>query len=258
MAPPEASPSRGYLLHDPNRQTGAGMEALEPRHGSLHKDGVFHHKSFNRKFDPAQIIQKPDASWKGTKNLVTRPTPARDPRAFGEICVPAEFSEIMEIPVELLNPRTCVSVDVTDAKRVPTLFHPQTRVLAQRVFLEPPPHIVVTVQDPGATTSSRGSRAGNACQSRIPENCTSVHAAPTARAERFGRKSSWLRRFPGRQIPDIHWLQKPPATRQEQPAEDGGKNTAGASHRTKSAAATIGPAATPPAARKRHTRGRGP
>ena len=135
-----------YMI--PTARPGPEWKRWNP-HGSLHKDGVFHHKSFNRKFDPAQIIQKPDASWKGTKNLVTRPTPARDPRAFGEICVPAEFSEIMEIPVELLNPRTCVSVDVTDAKRVPTLVHPQTRVLAQRVFLEPPPHIVVTVQDPG-------------------------------------------------------------------------------------------------------------
>ena len=64
----------------PTARPGPEWKRWNP-HGSLHKDGVFHHKSFNRKFDPAQIIQKPDASWKGNKKFgdPAHPAPTHEP-----------------------------------------------------------------------------------------------------------------------------------------------------------------------------------
>lgn len=51
-------------------------------HGSLHKDGRFHHKSFNKKIFPANH-QKPDANFKGTLQLVSRPISSDEPRLVG-------------------------------------------------------------------------------------------------------------------------------------------------------------------------------
>src|ERR1700680_4932007 len=51
-------------------------------HGSQHKDGRFHHKSFGQKIFPVER-QKPDSNFKGTAQLITRPISSDEPRAFG-------------------------------------------------------------------------------------------------------------------------------------------------------------------------------
>jgi hypothetical protein len=85
----------------PTGRTGSEWKRWDP-HGSLHKDGHFHHKSFERKIFPEQR-QKPDSDFKGTEQLVTRPIASDEPRAFNVPCDPAKFSEVMEVPVGLLR-----------------------------------------------------------------------------------------------------------------------------------------------------------
>ena len=48
-------------------------------HGSWHKDGRVHHKSFNKKIFPAER-QKPNAEFMGTYNLITRGIASDEPR----------------------------------------------------------------------------------------------------------------------------------------------------------------------------------
>lgn len=115
-------------------------------HGSLHKDGRSHHKSFDQKIF-AQERQKPDADYKGTENMVTRPIASDEPRAFGVICDRAEFSEVMEIPVEMLSSKkyeTSISVDLTEPGGQP-IITPGAKILAQKLFDNSTPQILVSL-----------------------------------------------------------------------------------------------------------------
>jgi hypothetical protein len=85
----------------PTGRTGSDWERWDP-HGSLHKDGRFHHKSYGQKIFPKQR-QKPDANFKETEQLVTRPIASNEPRAFNVPCDQTQFSEVMEVSVDLLS-----------------------------------------------------------------------------------------------------------------------------------------------------------
>jgi hypothetical protein len=117
-------------------------------HGSWHRDGRVHHKSFDKKMLPVEERQKPDARFEGTYNLITRGLASDEPRAFGVLCDPTKFSEIMEIPVEILSPKhyeTYTSVDVSEPGLQPMLMGGGEEIPLQRVFDDAIPHITVTV-----------------------------------------------------------------------------------------------------------------
>ncbi len=115
-------------------------------HASHHKDGHFHHKSFDRE-QVSQVRQKPDCGFHGTENLITRPIAADEPRAFREIVKLAEFAELMEIPVDLVSTKkyeTCISVDLSEPDGLP-IITPGARILAQHAFQDAVPWILVTL-----------------------------------------------------------------------------------------------------------------
>jgi hypothetical protein len=128
--------------HDPKWKT------WDP-HGSWHKDGHVHHKSFNKKFFPTKR-QKPNAEFKGTYNLITRGIASGEARSFGVRCDQTKFSEVMEIPANILSPKypdyeTHMSVDVSEPGLQPLLMGGREKILYQRIFDDAIPHIVVTV-----------------------------------------------------------------------------------------------------------------
>lgn len=91
--------------------------------------------------------QKPDTNFEGAINLVVRPIAADEPRAFNVGCDPREFSEVMEVPVRLLSRKryeTNVAIDVTAPGGKATIG-PKDEILAQRVFDDAIPHVLVTV-----------------------------------------------------------------------------------------------------------------
>ena len=99
----------------PTSREWANSKKWNP-HGSLHKDGSLHHKSYNRKA-MAVKKRKPNADFKGRLNLVLRPTASHEPRAFGIICNPNEFTDVMEVPVGVLSSKrygTHITVDLTE------------------------------------------------------------------------------------------------------------------------------------------------
>jgi hypothetical protein len=90
----------------------------------------------------------PHGSWQGTYNLITRGLASDEPRAFGVLCDPTKFSEIMEVPVEILSPKhyeTYTSVDVSEPGLQPMLMGGGEEIPLQRVFDDAIPHITVTV-----------------------------------------------------------------------------------------------------------------
>jgi hypothetical protein len=128
--------------HDPKWKT------WDP-HGSWHKDGHVHHKSFNKKFFPTKR-QKPNAEFKGTYNLITRGVASGEARSFGLPCDRTKFSEVMEIPANILSPKypdyeTYMSVDLCEPGQQPLLMGGREKILYQRIFDDAIPHILVTV-----------------------------------------------------------------------------------------------------------------
>jgi hypothetical protein len=130
----------------PTGREGAEWKKWNP-HGSLHKDGQLHHKSFDKKMSHKQV-QKPDADFKGPHNFITRPISADEPRAFGVKCDPAEFSEVMEVPVSILSAKryeTSVSIDLTEPGGSPSPNTSDGQILVQQTFKDARPWIVVSV-----------------------------------------------------------------------------------------------------------------
>jgi hypothetical protein len=128
----------------PTGRSGPEWKKWNP-HGSHHKDGRSHHKSFDRKM-LSQRRQKPDSHFKGTECLIARPIARNEPRAFGEICNPTEFAEVMQVPATILSNetyKTYTSIHLTEPGR--SVTDPGVEVLAQRTFDDSIPWIVVSV-----------------------------------------------------------------------------------------------------------------
>jgi hypothetical protein len=130
----------------PTGREGPEWKKWNP-HGSLHKDGNLHHKSFDKKF-LAKQGQKPDSDFKGSENWVTRPIARDEPRAFGAICNPAEFAEVMEVPADILSPKkydTQVAVDLTEPDGKPSGNASDGEIIHQHAFTDSVPWFLVSV-----------------------------------------------------------------------------------------------------------------
>jgi hypothetical protein len=117
-------------------------------HGSWHRDGRLHHKSFNKKMFPVEPRQEPNAEFKGAHNLITRGIALDEPRTFGVVCDPTKFSDVMEIPVEILSPKhyqTYTSINVSEPGLQRRLMDGTEEILKRQVFGDAIPHITVTV-----------------------------------------------------------------------------------------------------------------
>src|SRR5260221_12048030 len=108
-----------------------------------------------------------------------------------------------------------------------------------------------------ATTSNPDSRAENACQLRIPENCMLVREAPV-RGGKPGQKSGWQRQCRERQIPGIQTPRRPRAARRGHRPEAEWPARRGQINEVRSAAATIGSEAMPRLVPTLHTKGKEP
>ena len=132
-----------YMI--PTGGSGPDWKKWDP-HGSHHKDGRRHHKSFGQKI-LAEQRQKPDSDFTGSETLITRPIASHEPRASGVICNPIEFSEVMEVPASLLSSKryeTYISIDLTEPDG-PPIVTALGEVVAQQAFRDAPPWIWVTV-----------------------------------------------------------------------------------------------------------------
>src|SRR5260370_31833776 len=138
------APSGIYYMIPTGRGDDRDWKKWDP-HGSQHSDGRFHHKSFDNKIFPEKR-QEPDANFTGTEQMVTRPISSDEPRAFGEICDPTEFHEVMEVPISMVSPKkyeTQIAVDLTEPNGEPVIG-PGAKILLQRAFNDAIPWILVT------------------------------------------------------------------------------------------------------------------
>ncbi len=121
-------------------------------HASWHADGTVYEKSHNHKM-VARKRQKPDANFRGTEHFTARPIAAREPRAFGVSCNPADFDDVFEIPVTDLSGqmyRTAVAIDLSQPSGLPITPSgalPKSRIIRQHVFRDAEPWIIATLYE---------------------------------------------------------------------------------------------------------------
>jgi hypothetical protein len=137
-----------YYVFPTGREHDPEWKTWNP-HGSWHATGRVHHKSFKKEFLRAQR-QKPNAEFKGTHNLITRGIASGEARSFGLPCDRTKFSEVMEIPANILSQKcpdyaTHMSVDLCEPGLQPLLMGGREKILCQRIFDDAIPHITVTV-----------------------------------------------------------------------------------------------------------------
>jgi hypothetical protein len=112
-------------------------------HSSLHRDGTFHLKSHDTVTLPPQQKQPP-ASIKGIEHLGAYAGFA--PKTIGAVCDPADFTDVFEVPPNILGPRNgMVTVDLVEPNSgAQPLAHPAEEV-ARHLFSAAVPHVLVRI-----------------------------------------------------------------------------------------------------------------
>jgi hypothetical protein len=112
-------------------------------HSSLHKDGTFHMKSYDKVMLEPRPKQRPSAV-KGTEHLGAYG--GFGPKAVRAICDPADFTGIFEVPPCVLGPRNgMVTVDLIEpGSGAEPLMHPAEEV-ARHCFSGTVPHVLVRI-----------------------------------------------------------------------------------------------------------------
>jgi len=112
-------------------------------HASYHRDGRFHSKSFDQKMGESQQRQLLDNSFKGTEHLG---------KYVGHAplcaCDPSDLSGVIKVePGVLTNTDGWVTVDLVEPGSQPAHWHfmPKDRIVAQRVFCDAIPWVVITI-----------------------------------------------------------------------------------------------------------------
>jgi hypothetical protein len=124
-----------------------GPNAWKP-HTSVHEDGTLHHKDFNRKFMPRQIL-KPDASFSGTENINSLAINPEQWRNIGRPFDPKPFSGKFQIDVEKLlldTRRTQLHIDLVEPNGQPQMIR-GALLLQQAFFTDAVPWIALTLID---------------------------------------------------------------------------------------------------------------
>jgi len=113
-------------------------------HASWHVDGGFHHKTYDHRI-VRQERQRPDASFKGSENMILTPVTA-DARVVGAVCDRSQFDGMLVVSASGLGgvQRHHVSVDLDEVGHY-EVSQPGNRLVHQRVFKSSVPWIVVTL-----------------------------------------------------------------------------------------------------------------
>jgi hypothetical protein len=128
-------------------------------HASWHVDGGFHHKTCDHRI-LRQESQRPDASFKGSENMILTPVTA-DARVVGAVCDRSQFDGVPIVPANVLGAgeRHHVSVDLAQAGHG-EVSQPGNRLVDQRVFKGSVLWVVVTLWESTYALAERNTGAG--------------------------------------------------------------------------------------------------
>jgi hypothetical protein len=132
------------------RAPGGDCYVLIPRdspwnpHASYHRDGAFHHKSYDMKLGNPSPKRQPLQHFKGTEHLG-----AFYGHGVGTaMCHPAAFTSVLTIPTGILEPLSgCVLVDLIEPGAAPAAHHrvPGLRIVREETYRDLTPWVDVTI-----------------------------------------------------------------------------------------------------------------
>ena len=141
-----------YLVHRIHRsQKGeifrmwAGRGNRDPP-TSYHSNGRMHQKSYDHK----HLVwkkQKPGEHLKGCEPMADTPLASDEHLAINEVCDPAKFSEVMEIPVAEIAPEHAYLSIAVCEPGVEPILPKGAFIRCRRVFKDRAPWILVTLYD---------------------------------------------------------------------------------------------------------------
>ncbi len=111
-------------------------------HASYHRDGTVHSKSYDHKMEERRL-QPLTEQFHGTAHIGA--FGGHGPKSVGAVCVPGDFTEVVEVPLGVLGPRDgTVVVDLVEPGHQPIVAVP-TEVVSRHVFRHATPWVVITV-----------------------------------------------------------------------------------------------------------------
>jgi hypothetical protein len=111
-------------------------------HTSYHRDGCFHHKSYDQKLITSRK-QLPSARFSGTEQMLIRPFELENVLAAKVLCDPNRFTGVFEIPGELVRQRGAgVAIDLTEANG-PPFAQPWAKIVMQARFSDAVPEVLL-------------------------------------------------------------------------------------------------------------------
>jgi hypothetical protein len=112
-------------------------------HISYHRDGNFHAKSFGQKLLPSKRQAPLANTFRGAANICM--LTGHGPKTVGAVCDPTMFTEVVEVPPDILGPRDgFVAVDLVEPGYEPSELPPHT-LSQHHVFKHSEPWIVIRV-----------------------------------------------------------------------------------------------------------------
>lgn len=110
-------------------------------HASYHADGTFHQKSHDKAWSQRKL--QPLAGFKGAEHLGAYA--GYSVKAVGAICVPADYTQVLEIEKGVLGPRDgSIVIDLVEPGLKPLAVSPM-KVIHERTFSEREPNLIVRV-----------------------------------------------------------------------------------------------------------------
>jgi hypothetical protein len=119
-------------------------------HSSYHASGQRHHKSHNHMVLPKKNLQRPNDKFKDSVNIITTSIRGGDGRAWGVICKPAFYNEIMTMKDEMITPKfgLQLSVDLYESGSLPSGYNNCiVNVIQKQIFNDDVPQIVATLYE---------------------------------------------------------------------------------------------------------------
>jgi hypothetical protein len=137
------SPSGIYVVF----AAGQHRKRHDP-HTSWHRDGRFHHKSFDREIFERRKRQ-PLEGFVGVESFITTSTNRTDAPHL-PACDPAEFTNVMEVPITVLKEAphgTQVHVELLGPESEPVVPTPGHRLIQRHVVADENPRIAISLYD---------------------------------------------------------------------------------------------------------------
>lgn len=123
-------------------------------HSSYHASGQLHHKSYGSYNSPIRKYQPPNDKFSGSEPIITTSIRKGDARAWGILCKPKDYTEVMEIEDKIITPKFGYQflVELVELRVTSWIStYPYAKIIQQKIFKKSVPWIVASLYEMSLT-----------------------------------------------------------------------------------------------------------